>query len=70
MDVFPYILKFKFFFKNTCSAKTDWIQVGLLKSKNEMIYLPKQVSLIIIHRNTTHIPEMPWCHKHQQQNKS
>ena len=29
MDVSPYILKFKFF-KNTCSAMTAWIHVGLL----------------------------------------
>ena len=26
-----------------------------------MIYLPKQVCLIIIHRNTTHILDMPCC---------
>ena len=73
MDVSPCILKFKFFFKNTCSAKTAmtaWIHVGLLLSKSEMIYIPKQVCLIIIHRNTTHILDMPCCHKHQQQKKS
>ena len=32
-----------------------------------MIYLPKKVCLIIIHRNTTHILDMSCCHKHQQQ---
>ena len=32
-----------------------------------MIYLPKQVCLIIIHRNTTHILDTSCCHKHQQQ---
>ena len=32
-----------------------------------MIYLPKKVCLIIIHRNTTHLPDMSCCHKHQQQ---
>ena len=30
---------------------TAWNHVGLLKSKDEMIYLPKKVSLIIIHTN-------------------
>ena len=30
MDVSPYILKFKFFYKNNCSTKTAWIHVGLL----------------------------------------
>ena len=30
MDVFFYIMKFKFFFKNTCPTMTAWILVGLL----------------------------------------
>ena len=30
MNVSPYIMKFKFFFKNTCSAMTARIHVGLL----------------------------------------
>ena len=50
-----YILKFKFFFKNTCFAMTAWIHVGLLESECKMIFLPKQVCLTIIHKNTTHI---------------
>ena len=29
MDVSPYILKFKFFFKDTCSTITAWIYAGL-----------------------------------------
>ena len=29
-DVSPYILKFKFFFKKTCSTMAAWINVGLL----------------------------------------
>ena len=29
-DVSPYILKFKIFFKNTCSTMVAWIHVGLL----------------------------------------
>ena len=49
MDWSPYILKFKFFCKDTCSTTTAWIHVDLLWSKIEMIYLPKQVSLIIIY---------------------
>ena len=44
-----------------------WTHVGLLQSKSEMIYLPKKVYLIIIHRNTPHILDMSCCHKHQQQ---
>ena len=32
-----------------------------------MIYLPKKVCLIIIHRNPTHILGLSSCHKHQQQ---
>ena len=32
-----------------------------------MIYFPKQVCVIIIHRNTTHILDMSCCHKHHQQ---
>ena len=32
-----------------------------------MIYLPKKVCLIIIHRNTAHFLDMSCCHKHQQQ---
>ena len=32
-----------------------------------MMYLPKKVSPIIIHRNITHILDIPCCHKHQQQ---
>ena len=53
MVVSPYILKFKFFFKNICSAMTAGIHVGLFKSKSKMIYLPKEVCLIIINRNNT-----------------
>ena len=30
MGVSPYILKFNFFFKNTCSTMTAWIHVGIL----------------------------------------
>ena len=30
IDVSPYILKFKFFFRNTCSTVAPWIHVGLL----------------------------------------
>ena len=33
IDVSPYILKFKFFFKNTFSTMTAWIHVGILQSK-------------------------------------
>ena len=66
MDVSPYILKFKFF-KNTCSTMTAWIHVGPLYSKSEMIYLPKKVYLITIHRSTTHILNISCCHKHKQQ---
>ena len=58
MDVSPYILKFKVFFKNTCSTITASVHVGLLQSKSEMIYPPKKVCLIIVHRNTTHILDM------------
>ena len=32
-----------------------------------MIYLPKKFCLIIIHTNTTHILDMPYCHQHEQQ---
>ena len=39
----------------------------LLWSKSEIIYLPKQAYLIIIHRNTKHTLDMSSCHKHQQQ---
>ena len=46
---------------------TAWINVGLLQSKSEMIYLPKKCCLIIIHRNLTHISDMSHCHKHEQQ---
>ena len=67
IDLSPYILKFKFFFKNNCSTMTAWIHVGLLQSKKEIIYLPKKVCLIIINRNTAHILDMSCCHKHQQQ---
>ena len=35
-----------------------------------MIYLPKQVCLTIIHRDTTYILDMSCCYKHQQQKKS
>ena len=63
MDVSPYILKFKFFIKNTCSIKTAWFHVGLLESKSGMIYLPKNICLIIIHRNTRHSLDMSCCHK-------
>ena len=44
-----------------------WIHVGLLQSKSEMMYLPKKVCLIIIHRKPTHILNMSCCHKHNQQ---
>ena len=67
MNVSPYLLKVKFFFKNTCSTMTARIHVGLLKSKSEMIYFTKNISLIIIHTNTTHLLDMSCCHKHQQQ---
>ena len=67
MNVSSYILKFKFFFKNTFSTMTTWVHVGLLQLKSEMIHLPKQVYLINIHRNTTHFLDMLCCHKHQQQ---
>ena len=30
VDVSRYILKFKFFFKNTCSTISAWIDAGLL----------------------------------------
>ena len=66
-DVSPYILKFKIFFKNTCSTMVAWIHVGLLQSKSEIIYLPKTFCLIIIRRSPTHILDMSCCHKHQQQ---
>ena len=46
---------------------TAWINVDLLSSKSEMIYLPKKSCLIIIHKNPTHISEMSHCHKHEQQ---
>ena len=62
VDVSPYILKFKFFFKSTCSTMAAWIPVGLLPSKSEMIYLPKEVCLIIIHRNPTYILDMSCCY--------
>ena len=62
VDVSPYILKFKFFLKNTCSIMTTWIHAGLLQPKGEMTYFPKKVYLIIVHRNTTHLPEMSCCH--------
>ena len=32
-----------------------------------MIYLPKKVCLIIIHRNTTHLLDMSCIYEHQQQ---
>ena len=43
MDVPPYILKFKFFFKNTCSTVTVWIHVSILQSKSKMIHIPIKV---------------------------
>ena len=67
MDISPYIMKLKFFFKNTCSTIIAWIHVGLLQSKSKRIYLPKKVCLIIIHRNTTYLLDMSCCYKHQQQ---
>ena len=67
MEVSPYILKLKLFFKNTCSAMTGGMHVSLLQSKIEMIYLLKKVILIIIYRNTTHLLGVSCCHKHQQQ---
>ena len=70
MDDSPYILKFKFFFKNTGSTMTAWNHVvskNLLQPKSEMVYLPKKVCLIIIQTNTTHILDMPCCRQHQQQ---
>ena len=42
MDVSSYMLKFKFF-ENNCSTMTTWIHIGLLESKSEMMYLPKNV---------------------------
>ena len=30
MDVFIYIFKLKFLYKNTCSPMTAWIHIGLL----------------------------------------
>ena len=66
-NVSPYILKFKFFFKNTCFTMATWIHVDLLQPKSEMIYPLKKVCLIIIHRNPTYILDMSCCHKHQQQ---
>ena len=59
-DVSSYILKFRLFFKVLVLKR-------LLVVKSEMIYLLKKVCLIIIHRNPTHILDMPCCHKHQQQ---
>ena len=59
MDVSPYILKSKFFFKNTCSTMTAWNHVCLLQPKREMIYLPKKACL--------HILDMSCCHQYQQQ---
>ena len=67
MSVSPYILKFKLFFKNTCSTTAAWNNVGQLWPESEMIYLPKKFCLIIINTNTTHILDMPCCHRHQQQ---
>ena len=32
-----------------------------------MIYVPKNLFLTIIHRNTTHLLDIYCCHKHQQQ---
>ena len=64
MDFSPYILKFKFFFKNTCPTMTACIHVALLQSKSEMIYLPKKAYRILIHTNATHILDMSCCHKH------
>ena len=61
-DVSPYILKFKFFFKNTCSTMAACIPVGLLQSKSEMINLPNKVCLIINNRNPAHILDMSCCH--------
>ena len=66
MDVSPYMLKFKFF-ENNCSTMTTWIHIGLLESKSEIMYLPKNVCLIIVHRNATHLLVMSCCHKHHQQ---
>ena len=67
MNVSHYILKFKFFFKNTCSAVIARIHVRLLQSKREMIYFPNKFSLIFIHTNLTHILDMSCFHKHQQE---
>ena len=66
----PYILKFKFFFNNTCSTMIAWIHIALLQTKSEMIYHPKQFLLIIIHSNTKQVLDISCCHKHQQQKKS
>ena len=65
-DVPPYISKFKFFIKNTYSTMTTCNHVGLVQSKSEMIYFPKKVFLIIIHKSTTHILDMSHCQQHQQ----
>ena len=67
MSVSPYILKLKFFFKNTFSTMTAEIHVNLFYSKNQMIYLSKKACLVIILRSTTHPLDMSCCHKHQQQ---
>ena len=48
--------------KKTCSTISAWIQVGLLQSKSEMIKLPENVYVIIIHGNP-----ISCCLKHHQQ---
>ena len=52
----------KYLFYNDCLDSCWPIVV-----KKWMIYLPKKVCLIIIHRNTTNALDMFCCHKHQQQ---
>ena len=52
-DISPFISKFKFFFKILI---LQWLLGFMLAIvvKTEMIYLPEQVCLIIIYRNTTY----------------
>ena len=60
------ILLQKYLFHNGCLDSCLTIVVKMWK----MIYLPKQVCLIVIHRNISHILDWSCCHKHQQQKKS
>ena len=67
MDVSHYISRYKFFFRNTCSAMTAWNYVCLSQPKSEIKYLPNKTCVIIIHTNTIHILDMPCYHQDQQQ---